>query len=156
MSLASVQEYFAKLNMADQIIVLEESSATVALAAQALQTQPAQIAKSLSFKKKASVEAILVVAAGDTKIDNQKYKEFFQEKALMLKAEEVDEKIGHPVGGVCPFAVNEDVAVYLDDSLKRFDFVYPACGSGNSAIKLTIPELETYSNFRQWIDVCKY
>lgn len=156
MSLASVQEYFANLNMADQIIVLEESSATVALAAQALRTQPAQIAKSLSFKKKASAEAILVVAAGDTKIDNQKYKEFFQEKALMLKAEEVDQKIGHPVGGVCPFAVNSDVAVYLDDSLKRFDFVYPACGSGNSAIKLTIPELETYSNFRQWIDVCKY
>lgn len=98
---------------------------------------------------------ILLVTAGDAKIDNQKFKSIFQEKAFMLKPDEVDTRVGHPVGGVCPFAVNPEVDIYLDESLKRFDYVYPACGSGNSAIKLTVPELEEYTDFQTWIDVCK-
>lgn len=155
MSLENVQSYFSKFGREKDIIVLNESSATVALAAQALGTKPEQIAKTLSFKRKNQDRVILLVTAGDAKIDNQKFKSVFQEKAFMLKPDEVETKVGHPVGGVCPFAVNPEVDIYLDESLKRFDYVYPACGSGNSAIKLTVPELEEYTDFQAWIDVCK-
>lgn len=129
------------------------SSATVALAAEALHCEPCRIAKTLSFKVNNS--PILIVTAGDAKIDNAKYKAQFGVKAKMLSPEEVSELVGHSVGGVCPFAVNEGVAVYLDQSLRRFQTVFPACGSSNSAIGLTIEELETYSSFSEWIDVCK-
>ena len=153
MAIAAVKDFFSKYGMADRIRELEESSATVELAAQALGCEPGRIAKTLSF----SVDGrpILIVAAGDAKIDNPKYKAQFGVKARMLMPDEVETLIGHAVGGVCPFAVNEGVSVYLDASLKRFRTVFPACGSGNSAIELTIPELERYSGFVSWIDVCK-
>lgn len=115
--------------------------------------EPARIAKTLSFKK--GDDTILVVTAGDMKIDNSKYKHFFGTKAKMLTPDEVLEKVGHPVGGVCPFAIPKEVQVYLDESMKRFETVYPACGSGNSAIGLTCDELEKYSNAQAWVDVCK-
>ena len=153
MSLTRVQEYFKKYNKENDIIVLNESSATVAEAAHALHCEEKEIAKTLSFRVNDKV--ILIVTAGDAKIDNSKYKTEFHTKASMLSFDEVEPIIGHGVGGVCPFGINEGITVYLDESLKRFEFVYPACGSGNSAIKLTIPELEQYSNFDKWIDVCK-
>lgn len=153
MAIEMVKEFFSKYGMADRIRELEESSATVELAAQALGCEPGRIAKTLSF----SVNGlpVLIVAAGDAKIDNARYKAQFGVKARMLTPDEVETLIGHAVGGVCPFAVNEGVSVYLDASLKRFQTVFPACGSGNSAIELTIPELEQYSGFVSWIDVCK-
>ena len=129
------------------------SSATVELAAQALNCEPQRIAKTLSFL--VDGHAVLIVAAGDARIDNHKYKEQFGKKAKMLSPDEVVELVGHAVGGVCPFAVKEGAEVYLDASLKRFETVFPACGSSNSAIELTIPELEKYSGFLQWVDVCK-
>lgn len=129
------------------------SSATVELAAEAVGCEPARIAKTLSFK--VGDTPILIVAAGDAKIDNPKYKAQFHTKAKMLTREEVEEKIGHAVGGVCPFAVNEGVEIYLDKSLKRFETVYPAAGSSNSAIQMTMEELEKYSGSSRWIDVCK-
>lgn len=129
------------------------SSATVELAAEAVGCEPARIAKTLSFK--VGDTPILIVAAGDAKIDNPKYKAQFHTKAKMLTREEVEEKIGHAVGGVCPFAVNEGVEIYLDESLKRFETVYPAAGSSNSAIQMTMEELEKYSGSSRWIDVCK-
>ena len=132
---------------------MEQSSATVELAAQAVGVEPARIAKTLSFKK--GDDTILVVTAGDMKIDNSKYKHFFGTKAKMLTPDEVLEKVGHPVGGVCPFAIPKEVQVYLDESMKRFETVYPACGSGNSEIGLTCDELEKYSNAQAWVDVCK-
>ena len=125
----------------------------MALAAQALDCAPQRIAKTLSFL--VEEKAILIVTAGDMKIDNSKYKKQFGTKAKMLSPDQVTELIGHAVGGVCPFGVKEGVRVYLDESLKRFETVFPACGSGNSAIELTIPELEKYSGFESWIDVCK-
>lgn len=130
-----------------------ESSATVELAAQALHCEPGRIAKSLSFL--VEDKPILVIAAGDVKIDNSKYKARFGKKASMLKAEDVERLVGHGVGGVCPFAINEGVAVYLDESLKRFETVFPACGSSNSAIELTIAELERFTGHAAWVDVCK-
>lgn len=129
------------------------SSATVELAAEAVGCEPARIAKTLSFK--VGDTPVLIVAAGDAKIDNPKYKAQFHTKAKMLTREEVEEKIGHAVGGVCPFAVNEGVEIYLDESLKRFETVYPAAGSSNSAIQMTMEELEKYSGSSRWIDVCK-
>ncbi len=129
------------------------SSATVELAAQALNCEPQRIAKTLSFL--VDGHAVLIVAAGDARIDNHKYKEQFGKKAKMLSPDEVVELVGHAVGGVCPFAVKEGAEVYLDASLKRFETVFPACGSSNSAIELTIPELEKYSGFLEWVDVCK-
>lgn len=153
MSLIKVKEYFKKYNMDKQIIELNESSATVAEAAHALHCLECEIAKSLSFKIDENV--IIIVTAGDAKIDNSKYKQEFNTKAKMLTFEEVEPLTGHEVGGVCPFALNDNVKVYLDESLKRFKYVYPACGSHNSAIKLTLEELEKYSNFEKWIDVCK-
>lgn len=154
MSLVKVQKYFKKFNIDNRIILFNESSATVSLAAKALHTEEKRIAKSLSFK--VNDEIILIVLAGDAKISNSKYKAFFHEKAHMLSFDEVYEKTGHEVGGVCPFALNDGVKVYLDDSLKRFETVFPACGSHNSAIELTIEEIEKYSNYIEWIDVSSY
>ncbi len=154
MAIEKVREYFKQFNMEDKILEFEVSSATVQLAAEAVGCEPERIAKTLSFM--ADGKPILIVAAGDAKIDNPKYKATFHTKAKMLQFEEVEELIGHAVGGVCPFGINEGITVYLDDSLKRFTTVFPACGSSNSAIELTIPELEQYSGYDSWIDVCKY
>ena len=154
MSVEKVKEYFKKFNMENRIQEFETSSATVELAAKALNCEPKRIAKTLSFI--VDDKPILIVVAGDAKIDNAKYKAQFNKKASMLKYDEVENLIGHAVGGVCPFAINEGVDVFLDESLKRFETVYPACGSSNSAIELTIEELEKYSNYISWIDVCKF
>jgi len=153
MAIEAVRDFFSKFGMADRIRELAESSATVELAAQALGCEPGRIAKTLSFS--VNGRPVLIVAAGDAKIDNVRYKAQFGVKARMLTPDEVETLVGHAVGGVCPFAVNEGVTVYLDASLKRFQTIFPACGSGNSAIELTIPELEQYSGFVSWIDVCK-
>lgn len=153
MAIEKVREYFAGFGIADRILEFDTSSATVELAAQALGCEPCRIAKTLSFMLEDG--AILIVAAGDAKIDNTKYKARFGKKAKMLTPDEVVQLVGHAVGGVCPFAVNAGVTVYLDESLKRFDTVFPACGSSNSAIELTIPELEKYSVLSGWVDVCK-
>lgn len=153
MSIERVRDYFRKYRMEDRVLEFQVSSATVELAAQALNCEPKRIAKTLSFMGKD--QAVLIVTAGDAKINNAKYKAKFGVKAKMLAPDEVETLIGHGVGGVCPFGINEGVPVYLDDSLKRFQTVFPACGSSNSAIELTIPELENYSNFVEWVDVCK-
>ncbi len=153
MSIEKVRSYFKKKGIEERIQEFEASSATVALAAQALHCEESRIAKTLSFR--IEERAVLIVMAGDAKIDNAKYKAQFGKKARMLSFEEAEEKIGHAVGGVCPFAVNEGVEIYLDVSLKRFDTVFPACGSSNSAIELTLDELEEYAECRGWIDVCK-
>lgn len=153
MAIDKVKAYFRKYGMEERIREFEVSSATVELAAAALNCEPQRIAKTLSFLIEG--HAVLVVAAGDAKIDNPKYKARFGAKAKMLSPEEVENLVGHAVGGVCPFAVNEGVKVYLDVSLKRFDTVFPACGSSNSAIELTIPELMEYSGYAAWVDVCK-
>ena len=153
MAIEKVREYFKKFGIEGRIQEFSVSSATVELAAQALGVEGARIAKSMSFK--VDDKAILVIAAGDVKIDNRKFKAQFHTKAKMLSTDEVSALIGHAVGGVCPFAVNDGVSTYLDESLRRFETVFPACGSSNSAIELTIPELEKYSNFIQWVDVCK-
>lgn len=153
MAIERVKEYFKQYDMEERIIELAESSATVELAAHALGCEPARIAKSLSFM--VNDKPILIISAGDVKVDNAKYKAKFATKAKMLTAQEVETLIGHTVGGVCPFGINDGVTVYLDESLKRFTTVFPACGSGNSAIELTIPEMEQYSGFTEWVDVCK-
>jgi prolyl-tRNA editing enzyme YbaK/EbsC (Cys-tRNA(Pro) deacylase) len=153
MAIEKVKNYFKKYGMENQILEFDVSSATVELAANALSCEPCRIAKTLSFVTKEN--PILIVTAGDAKVDNHKYKEKFGTKAKMPSPDEVETVIGHAVGGVCPFAINEGVDVYLDESLKRFDTVFPACGSSNSAIELTIDELEKYSNFSEWVDVCK-
>lgn len=153
MAIEKVREYFKQFGMENRVLEFNVSSATVELAAQALGVEGARIAKSMSFKL--GDEAILIIAAGDVKIDNRKYKDTFHVKAKMLSFDEVEEYIGHAVGGVCPFAINDGVKVYLDESLKRFETVFPACGSSNSAIELTIPEMEKYSAYESWVDVCK-
>lgn len=153
MAIDRVKQYFEQYGISGKIQEFDESSATVELAAAALGCEPQRIAKSLSFL--GDGRAILIVTAGDARIDNPKYKAKFGKKAKMLSFEEVEEMIGHGVGGVCPFAVKERVEVYLDVSLKRFATVFPACGSANSAIELTIEELEKYSGYREWVDVCK-
>ena len=153
MSLETVRNYFSKFGIESRIQEFEVSSATVELAAQALQCKPERIAKTLSFL--VEEKPILIVTAGDVKIDNSKYKKQFGVKAKMLGLDQIEELIGHKVGGVCPFAVKDNVMVYLDVSLKRFETVFPACGSSNSAIELTIPELEQYAMCYNWIDVCK-
>lgn len=153
MAIERVKEYFKTFGMEDRIQEFEVSSATVALAAEALHCDGCRIAKTLSFHLGEKV--ILIVAAGDAKIDNSKYKGFFGAKAKMLSFEEAEPLIGHAVGGVCPFAVNEGIDIYLDESLKRFETVFPACGSSNSAIELTLEELEKHSHYKAWIDVCK-
>ena len=153
MSIEKVKAYFAQFGILDRVLEFPVSSATVELAAVAVGCEPARIAKTLSFTVNGS--PILIVAAGDAKIDNAKYKAFFHVKAKMLTPDEAVELIGHAVGGVCPFAINDGVAVYLDESMKRFDTVFPACGSSNSAIELTTQELEKYSGSQNWVDVCK-
>jgi prolyl-tRNA editing enzyme YbaK/EbsC (Cys-tRNA(Pro) deacylase) len=153
MSIETVKNYFSKLGIESRIQEFDESSATVELAAQALHCKPERIAKTLSFL--VEDHPILIVTAGVVKIDNSKYKKQFGVKAKMLGLDQVEELIGHKVGGVCPFAVKENVTIYLDISLKRFETVFPACGSSNSAIELTIPELEQYAKCSNWIDVCK-
>ena len=153
MSIERVREYFAQYNMQDRIQEFAVSSATVELAAEALHTDAKRIAKTLSFL--VEDKPVLIVTAGDAKIDNSKFKSQFHVKAKMLGFDEVEPLVGHAVGGVCPFGVRDGVEVYLDISLKRFETVFPACGSANSAIELSIPELEQYSGFVSWIDVCK-
>lgn len=153
MAIEKVREYFAEFGMENRIMEFQESSATVELAALALGCEGARIAKTMSFI--VAEKPILILCAGDTKIDNAKYKVFFKEKAKMIQFDQVEAIIGHAPGGVCPFAVNEGISVYLDESLKRFETVFPACGSSNSAIELTIPELEKYSGYLAWIDVTK-
>lgn len=153
MSIEKVRAYFAAQGIEDRIQEFPVSSATVELAAQALGVEGKRIAKTLSFL--VGDQCVLIVAAGDAKVDNPKYKAQFHTKAKMLPHDLVPEYVGHSVGGVCPFAVKEGVAVYLDESLRRFETVFPAAGSANSAIELTIPELERYAQTTQWIDVCK-
>ena len=153
MAIEKVREYFESFGAAARIREFDVSSATVELAAQALGCAPERIAKTLSFLVDGG--CALVVAAGDAKVDNPKYKARFGCKARMLPFDEVEPAIGHAVGGVCPFGVNEDVDVYLDESLHRFQTIFPACGSSNSAIELTIDELERFSGFKAWVDVCK-
>ena len=153
MSIEKVRTYFARYDMEDRILEFPVSSATVELAAEALHCEPCRIAKTLSFL--VGEDPILIVAAGDTKIDNRKYKAQSGTKAKMLTPEQAETRIGHAVGGVCPFGIEPGVKVYLDVSLKRFQTVFPACGSSNSAIELTIPELEQYSGYTAWVDVCK-
>lgn len=153
MSIERVRSYLAEKGMEDRITEFDVSSATVELAAQALGCEGKRIAKTLSFMVNGN--AILIVAAGDAKIDNAKYKAYFGAKAKMLTPDEAVELVGHAIGGVCPFAVNKGVKVYLDISLKRFEIVYPDAGSSNSAVKLRIPELEMLCPEAVWVDVCK-
>ena len=155
MSFDKAKSHLEKFGLGDKVRTFETSSATVALAAQALGCMEAHIAKTLSFAVSED-RTVLIVTAGDTKVNNGKFKAFFGVKAKMLAFEEVEEKIGHAVGGVCPFGVNDGVEVYLDESMKRFEKIYPACGSGNSAVELTIPELEKCSLFKSWVDVVTY
>lgn len=154
MSLESVKAHFKKWNRENDVQVFEQSSATVDMAAETIGVIPARIAKTLSFRGEDD-KAILVVAAGDAKIDNKKFRHTFGYKARMLTAEEVVEQTGHVIGGVCPFGLANDLDVYLDVSMKRFETLFPACGSTNSAIELTCEELEEYSYAKNWIDVCK-
>ena len=153
MAIEKVREYFRQFGMEDRVREFKVSSATVELAAAALGCEPCRIAKTLSFLTEEG--PVLLVAAGDAKIDNTKYKAQFHTKAKMLTPDEAVELVGHAVGGVCPFAINDGVKVYLDESLRRFETVFPAAGSGSSAIELTLAELENYSNSTAWIDVCK-
>ncbi len=154
MSIEKVKDYFKKLGMENRILEFSVSSATVELAAKALQTDENRIAKTLAFQ--IDDGAVLIVCAGDAKVDNRKFKEFFHTKAKMLTPEETERLVGHAVGGVCPFAVNETVSgIYLDESLKRFPTVFPACGSANSAIELTIDELYKTAKATSYTDVCK-
>lgn len=153
MSITKVREYFKQYDMEKRIKELTETTATVEEAAKALGCEPDRIAKTLSFSL--GEQIILILFSGNTRVDNAKYRQQFQRKAKMLTKEEVEEKVGHQVGGVCPFAINPNIDVYLDISLKKYDTVFPACGSSNSAIELSIEELEKYSLFKQWIDVGK-
>lgn len=153
MSIEKGRAYFRQFGMEDRVREFDVSSATVDLAALALGVEGARIAKTLSFKKDDS--CILILAAGDARIDNHKFKDKFHMKAKMLAPEEVLSIVGHPVGGVCPFGINDGIDVYLDESLKRFETVFPAVGSANSAIELDLDELYKYSNAIEWIDVCK-
>ena len=153
MAIEAVKEFFKSHGIEDRVKEFDVSSATVDLAARALGCAPCRIAKTLSFL--VNDAPILIVAAGDAKIDNPKYKAQFSAKAKMLTPEQAVELVGHAVGGVCPFAVKPGVKIYLDESLKRFETVFPACGSSNSAIELTLDELETFANADAWVDVCK-
>ncbi len=154
MAIEKVRAYFQTFGIEDRIREFDVSSATVELAAAALGVEGRQIAKTMSFRR-ADGGALLVVCAGDVKVDNHKFKETFHTKAKMLTPDEAAAEIGHAVGGVCPFAVNEGVEIYCDESLKRFDTVYPACGSSNSAAAMTPDEVYRYANALGWVDVCK-
>lgn len=153
MSIDKARAYLAQWGMDGRVIEFETSSATVELAAQAAGTEPARIAKTLSFV----IDGVpsLVVCAGDTRIDNRRFKDTFHTKPRMISRDQVEELVGHGVGGVCPFGVNEEVRVYLDESLRRFETVFPAAGSSNSAIELTCDELERVARPVAWIDICK-
>ncbi|WP_287449218.1 YbaK/EbsC family protein [Sellimonas sp.] len=153
MSIENVKQYLKRVGMEQRIMELAQSSATVEEAASAIGCRPCQIAKTLSFL--AAENPILIVTAGDAKVDNKKYKNIFHEKAKMIPADQVETYIGHAPGGVCPFAVHPGVTVYLDQSLRRFEKVYPAAGNGHSAVSLSLEELETYSCSSGWIDVCR-
>ena len=153
MSIERAREHLRKWNMDGRIRELALSSATVELAAKALNVEGARIAKTLSDLVEGA--PVLIVAAGDIRVDNRKFKDTFHVKAKMLSADQAAELVGHAVGGVCPFGVNEGVKIYLDESLKRFETVFPAAGSGNSAIELTIPELEQTSEYTNWVSVAK-
>ncbi|MBQ8821722.1 MAG: YbaK/EbsC family protein [Lachnospiraceae bacterium] len=153
MAFDKAKAYLDEKGFGDRVKEFEVSSATVELAAIAVGTEPARIAKSLTFM--VEDKPVMIICAGDVKIDNSKYKGMFHTKAKMLTAEQVEELIGHAVGGVCPFGIKDGVSVYLDESMKRFDTIYPACGSSNSAVKLTCEELELLSGCLGWIDVCK-
>lgn len=152
MAVEEAKKYLEDRGFGDRVMVFDVSSATVELAALAVGTEPERIAKSLTFK--VDEQPVMIVCAGDAKINNAKYKAFFHKKAKMLTREEVNAMIGHDVGGVCPFGIHDGVDVYLDESLKRFEKIYPACGSANSAVELTPDELEQLSGCREWIDVC--
>lgn len=154
MAFDKAKKYLDEKGYGDRVKEFEVSSATVELAAIAVGTEPARIAKSLTFM--VEEKAVMILCAGDAKVANSKFKAYFHTKAKMLSYEQVSEMIGHEVGGVCPFGVNDGVDVYLDESLKRFDIVYPACGSDNSAVELSISELEETSGYIEWIDVCQY
>ena len=153
MSLDKAKKYLEEKGYADHIIELADSSATVQLAAQALGVEPGMIAKTLSFLN--GDKPILILAEGTARIDNHKYKDTFHVKAKMIPFDDVEQYIGHAPGGVCPFGINDGIAVYLDESLKKFDTVYPAAGNDHSAVKLTIPELEQVAEANGWVDVCK-
>ncbi|MBQ2847687.1 MAG: YbaK/EbsC family protein [Clostridia bacterium] len=153
MSFTKAKEHLMKHGMENRVMEFDVSSATVGEAAKAVGSSEGEIAKTLSFI--VDEKPILIVVAGDRKIDNAKYKALFHTKAKMVPFESVEELIGHAVGGVCPFGINKGVEVYLDESLKRFEIVYPACGSSNSAVKLNIEELEKTSEYKSWVDVCK-
>ena len=153
MSIIRAKEHLKKYNLEDKVMEFDVSSATVAEAAQAINCKEAEIAKTLGFIVKD--KPILITVAGDSKVDNSKFKAEFQVKAKMIQFDDVERLIGHAVGGVCPFGINEGVEVYLDNSLKRFSTVYPACGSSSSAVKLSLEELEKASNYKKWVDVCK-
>ena len=153
MSFIKAKEYLQKFGLETKVMEFDVSSATVAEAAKAINCKEEEIVKTLSFI--VDDKAILIAVAGDMKIDNSKFKEEFHTKAKMIPFENVEEMVGHAVGGVCPFGINENVDVYLDESLKRFERVYPACGSSNSAVELTLEEVERTSNYLKWIDVCK-
>ena len=155
MSVKIVRNYFKENNINKEILEFQVSSATVDLAAQAVGVEPARIAKTLSFYTKEKDAAILIVTAGDKKIDNSKFKQFFGMKARMLAPEDVEHMTAHAVGGVCPFGNPDSVTTYLDVSMKRFDTVFPAAGSSSSAVEMTCDELETYARAKEWIDVCK-
>jgi prolyl-tRNA editing enzyme YbaK/EbsC (Cys-tRNA(Pro) deacylase) len=151
MSSESVRKQFEEAGIADRIMTFDSSSATVELAAEDIGCAPAEICKTMAFD--VDGRTVLICMAGDARIANHAYKELFHKKAKMLKGDEVAERTSHPIGGVCPFGLPADCEVYLDESLKRFEYVYPACGSVNSAVKLTIPELEKYSGYKAWINV---
>lgn len=152
-SLEKVKAYFAAAGLVDRVIVPEQSSATVEEAAAALGTEPGRIAKTLSFL--VDGKPVLILFAGDARVDNKKFKQLFHTKARMIPGDQVEEYVGHAPGGVCPFAVKDGVRVFLDDSLKQYDIVYPAAGSGHSAVRLNLAELEQYSKSCGWIDVAK-
>lgn len=153
MSIETARAHFRTLGIEDRILEFDTSSATVELAAHALRVDPAQISKTLSFRTEKG--CMLLICSGDARIDNQKFRDHFYLKAKMLSPDEVDDMVGHPVGGVCPFGIKEGIPVYLDESMLRFDTVFPAAGSSNSAIELTIEELFKFSRAKGWVDVCR-
>lgn len=153
MSIDKVKNYLKKYSYDDKILEFDKSSATVELAAKAIGCKESEILKTLSFK--INDDCIVVCVSGDSRVDNRKYKDLFNVKARMLKHDEVEYYTGHKVGGVCPFALKEGVKIYLDKSLKKHEYVYPACGSFNSAIRLSLSELERITEYPEWIDVCR-
>lgn len=153
MSLKRAEEYLENKGFLDHVIELEESTATVVMAAEALGVEPGMIAKTMSFLQ--GENAVLILTEGTARVDNRKYKDTFHVKAKMIPFDQVEEVIGHAPGGVCPFGINDDIEVYLDESLKKFDTVYPAAGNDHSAVKLTISELEQAADTKGWVDVCK-